>query len=71
MYFIFFIANWITSSFFHSYIIELERIILNIFNFLNKGKEILTKKNDIEEGLEHPLTIVIEYPSQDELDKLV
>lgn len=34
-------------------------------------KEILAKKNDIEEGLEHPLTIVIEYPSQDELDELV
>lgn len=34
-------------------------------------KEILAKKNDIEQGLDNTLTIVIQYPSQDEVDELV
>ena len=38
---------------------------------LHAGNKFLGKKKDIEEGLDTPYTISIQYPSQDELDELV
>lgn len=38
---------------------------------LNTSNKFLGKKKDIEEGLDTPYTISIQYPSQDELDELV
>lgn len=34
-------------------------------------KSSFIRKNDIEQGLDKPYTISIQYPSQDELDDLV